>query len=144
MDKGNQSYATQMKKMWDDCHGCCWFSSWELDGAIRYATQAVSQATGLPVDRDAALRLGERIINLQRLLSLYLGFDPRAEFDLGARVSGPVPSGPAEGWALGPHLNEMREEYYAAAGWDPVTGAPAPAKDTFTETAVTVSMTTAM
>ncbi len=127
VDKGNQSYATQTKKMWDDCHGCCWFSSWELDGAIRYATHAVSQATGLPVDRDAALRLGERIINLQRLLSLYLGFDPRTEFDLGPRVSGAVPSGPAEGWALGKRLEEMREEYYAAAGWDPVTGAPEPA-----------------
>jgi aldehyde:ferredoxin oxidoreductase len=124
VDKGRQSYLTQMKKLWDDCYGCCWFASWELEGAIKYATRAVSHATGWNVDRERALLLGERIINLQRLLSLYLGFKPESEFDVASRVSGAVPSGPATGWELGPYLKEMREEYYATAGWDPVTGTP--------------------
>ncbi len=127
VDKGIQSYATQKKKMWDDCYGCCWFASWELDGAIAYATEAVARATGWPFDRERALLLGERVINLQRLLSLYLGFNPESEFDVGARVADAVPSGPAKGWALAPHLAQMREEYYAAIGWNPVTGAPEPA-----------------
>lgn len=124
LDKGRQSYLTQMKKMWDDCDGCCWFASWEFGGAIDYSTRAVTQATGWTFDRERALLLGERVINLQRVLSLHLGFDPDSEFDLGARVAEAVPDGPAKGWALGPHLKAMREEYYASVGWDPVSGAP--------------------
>ena len=124
VDKGRQSYLSQTKKMWEDCSGCCMFANRGLPGALAVVPAAVSQATGWKFDRKRALLLGERIINLQRLISLYLGFDPESEFEMGARVSEAPPSGPAKGRALGPHFSAMREEYYAHAGWDPVTGAP--------------------
>ncbi|MDP6494137.1 MAG: aldehyde ferredoxin oxidoreductase C-terminal domain-containing protein [Dehalococcoidia bacterium] len=123
-DKGRQSYLSQMKKMWEDCTGCCWYATSMLPRSLVFAPKAVAQATGWHFDREKALALGERIINLQRLLSLYLGFDAQNEFDLGSRVAEAPPSGPAQGKALGPHLKGMREEYYSSVGWDPDTGAP--------------------
>ena len=124
VDKGRQAYLSQMKKLWEDSMGCCWFSTNGMPRSLELAPKAVAQATGWQFDRETALALGERIINLQRLLSLYLGFDAQNEFDLGSRVAEAPPSGPAQGKALGPHLKGMREEYYSFVGWDPDTGAP--------------------
>ena len=126
VDKGRQSFLSQMKKMWEDCTGCCWFATWQLPGSLQFAPQAVSEATGWQYDRERALLLGERIINLQRLLSLYLGYRAESDLDLGARVLEAPLSGPAEGRALGPHLRSIREEYYASLGWNTDTGAPTP------------------
>lgn len=125
-DKGRQSYLSQTKKMLEDCTGLCWFGTWRQAGSVDFLAKAVSQATGWPFDRDRALLLGERLIVLQRLISLHLGFDPQSEFDVAPRMAAPVPSGPAQGRALGPHLRQMREEYYATARWDPDTGHPTP------------------
>ncbi len=75
--------------------------------------------------------VAERIINLQRLISLSRGYTPESDFYISERMLS-VPSGPAKDNALplGPYLAKWREEYYQAAAWDPDTGVPFP--DTLT------------
>ena len=91
-----------------------------------FGTGAVDAAVGwAPMDRDEALRIGERIAVLQRLTMRYLGYKPESDFDISKRMLS-IPSGPAKGVALdlGPHLAKWREEYYKAAGWGQTAGAP--------------------
>ena len=73
------------------------------------------------------MMVGERVSNLQRLVSLYRGYDPESDFDISERML-IVPEGLAEGKAipLGPHLSKWREEFYEAVNWDAETGQPRP------------------
>ncbi|HSR34437.1 MAG TPA: aldehyde ferredoxin oxidoreductase family protein [Anaerolineae bacterium] len=72
---------------------------------------------------DQLLLIGERLVNLKRLINLRLGIG-RTDDTLPQRLlSEPRPSGGAEG--VLPDLDLMLAEYYAARGWTP-EGAPSP------------------
>ncbi len=125
--KAEAVYKTQVKKLWEDATGCCIYVSRGVKGSLDIVPQALSAAVGWTgFNRDEALQVGERIVVLQRLLALYRGYKPEDDFDIAKRLLDPLPSGPAKGRALGPHLARMRREYYGCLGWDPNTGAPLP------------------
>jgi aldehyde:ferredoxin oxidoreductase len=87
---------------------------------------AIDAAVGWdPLNRAEALLVGERVVNLQRLISFYRGYQPESDFDISERLLS-LPSGPVSGQAsnLGPYLEKWRGEYYRAAGWDSETGQP--------------------
>jgi aldehyde:ferredoxin oxidoreductase len=69
------------------------------------------------------LLAGERIFQLQRLLTCRLGSG--AEEDrLPDILMRPLPDGEAEGRV--PDMKSMLGEYYTLRGWDPISGKPSP------------------
>ncbi len=120
---------TQMKKLWEDTLGVCWFACWGLKNSLNYYTpRALALATGWSdFDRHEALAVGERVVNLQRLIAVRRGFTKKDEFDVSDRLLEAPASGPAKGHSIRPHLVRMVEEYYRCMGWNVETGSPTPA-----------------
>jgi aldehyde:ferredoxin oxidoreductase len=89
----------------------------------------ISALTGWDVDGAELLQVGERAINLQRMYNVREGCGP-AEDRLPARVlSRPQFGKYATCDECVTHdLAALLAEYYAARGWDPVTGLPTLAK----------------
>lgn len=110
---------TQMKKLWEDTLGVCWFACWGVKGVLDYAAEAVALATGWSdFDRDEALLIGERMVNLQRIIALQRGFKPSDEFDISERLLEAPTAGAAAGKSIKPHLERMVNEYYRHMGWE--------------------------
>lgn len=122
--KAEMTYKTQIKKLWEDCIGVCVFACWGIEGITNITPRALSAATGFDFDWEDAKTLGERVIQLQRLFALKRGFRKSDDMDISERMLRPVPSGPAKGRTLGPHLRQMLDDYYACLGWDQETGIP--------------------
>jgi aldehyde:ferredoxin oxidoreductase len=77
--------------------------------------------TGLILEEEGAMLIGERITNVERLFNVREGFG-RLEDTLPKRLlSEPMPTGPSTGSTV--PLDTMLEEYYALMGWD-VDGVP--------------------
>ncbi len=84
----------------------------------------VNQALGWGWTGEEAMRTGERIFNLKRLINAAYGVTA-ADDALPKRLATlPRPSGGAAG--VLPDMALMMAEYYEARGWDPVTGAASP------------------
>ncbi len=87
--------------------------------------ELVNAATGADYSLEELCRVGERIVNTERLWLNRAGFS-RAQDTLPPRItSEPLPQGPAKGMVC--HLEEMLPEYYRLRGWDQ-QGRPTPAK----------------
>ena len=69
-------------------------------------------------------RVGERIVNAERLINARFGIG-RQDDTLPRRFL-EEPAGPADSPSAGSivELEPMLDEYYAARGWDPTTGLP--------------------
>ena len=118
---------TQMKKLWEDCLGVCWFACWGVRDVTKLAPRALGQAVGWEdFTTEEALAVGERVINMMRLLYLRRGFTKADELDLSPRLLEAPASGAAAGKSIAPHLKGMVEEYYQLMGWDPATARPRP------------------
>jgi len=110
---------TQMKKLWEDTLGVCWFACWGVKGVLDYAAEGIALATGWSgFDRDEAMVIGERMINLQRIIALKRGFKPQDEFDVSDRLLEAPTMGAAAGKSIRPHLQRMVSEYYEHMGWE--------------------------
>jgi aldehyde:ferredoxin oxidoreductase len=92
-----------------------------------YATM-VRAVTGWDVTVEELERVGERIVNLERLFNVREGVR-RADDVLPWRVMHePIPDGPSAGMHCPPaELDAMLEEYYAFRGWD-ADGVPTPGR----------------
>ena len=118
---------TQIKKLWEDTLGVCWFACWGVKGVLDYASSAVALATGWSdFDRDDALEIGDRMVNLQRIIAIKRGFQPKDEFDVSPRLLEAPTAGSAKGKTIAPHLEAMVREYYQIKGWEEATGRPTP------------------
>ncbi|MDH7487477.1 MAG: aldehyde ferredoxin oxidoreductase family protein [Anaerolineae bacterium] len=105
--------------------GLCKFIVKGLTGPEMVA-EWVRLALGWEWTADDVLRTGERLFNLKRLINIRYGIG-RQDDTLPQRfLSEPRPSGGAAG--VLPDLERMLEEYYAARGWDPLTGHPTVAR----------------
>jgi len=92
---------------------------------IDHLAELLSAATGWHIDGQELLKVGERVMNLQRLFNMREGF--RREDDL-------LPERMKQKPAFGFYKNEgrcaikdfegMLDEYYTARGWDTETGIP--------------------
>jgi aldehyde:ferredoxin oxidoreductase len=119
---------TQIKKLWEDTLGVCWFAAWGVRGVMAYSTEALTLATGWEgFDQAEAMAVGERMVNLQRVIAVKRGFKPEDEFDVSDRLLEAPTVGKAAGKTIKPHLTEMVHEYYEQMGWEKATGRPTPA-----------------
>jgi aldehyde:ferredoxin oxidoreductase len=126
--KAEQVARTQFKKLWEDTLGVCWFACWGVKGVLDYSSRAVALATGWSdFDAEEAMLVGERMVNLQRLIAIKRGFQPSDEFDISERLMEAPTAGSAAGHSIKPHLKMMVQQYYEAVGWDEETGRPSSA-----------------
>lgn len=122
-------YKGQLKKLWEDTLGICHNALKRIPGTWDPAIDALSSAVGWAgYSREEALMVGERLVTIQRLISLHRGYKPEDDFDISPRMLAGLDSGPAKGETLpvGPYLARWRTEYYDCLNWDPDTGAPRP------------------
>jgi len=96
--------------------------SWEETADLLQA------ATGWDITGEEVQRIGERIVNLERLLIAREGITRRDDTLPRRFLQEPLPegSGPSTGSVL--ELETMLDEYYLARGWDPETGLPTTGK----------------
>ena len=75
----------------------------------------LTAATGIDLDDEELVRVGERIWNLERVWNMRAGFTA-ADDTLPKRIlEEAIPSGPAQGEVN--RLSEMLPDYYRARGW---------------------------
>ncbi len=123
--KAEACYKTGIKKFWDDSIGICWFACRGVVGISEYVPKAMMHATGWDdLSWDDALAVGDRLLQLQRLIALSRGFTKQDDLDASERILGDPKVGPAAGRNLALHLPKMLDDYYALAGWDLGTGIP--------------------
>jgi aldehyde:ferredoxin oxidoreductase len=83
----------------------------------------LSTATGMDIDYDELLRIGDRIVNLERAINTRWGIRRKHDTLPKKFMKNPLPSGPAKGEVFAKkQLNEMIDEYYELRGWDKKTG----------------------
>lgn len=123
------TYKALTMKMWGDTLGVCLraFNA-NMRGILDVMARALRAATGWEdFIRDETLLTGERVVNLQRLISLYRGYKPEYDFDFSPRLVEPIAAGPAKGvTGIGRNFTALRQAYYDRLQWDPYTGWPRP------------------
>jgi aldehyde:ferredoxin oxidoreductase len=126
--KAEACFKTQCLKMVEDSIGLCWFLviKEKTPGITRVLAEALSAATGWDFDWERARTVGERIVQMQRMIAVSRGFRKENDFEVSDRVLQAPATGPTAGRELKPHLQRMIDEYYALCGWDVATGAPRP------------------
>ena len=75
----------------------------------------LNAATGAGYTLDELEKIGDRILNAERLFLLRAGFDRRHDSLPERFTKTPMPDGPAKGVVC--HLDEMLEQYYQIRGW---------------------------
>jgi aldehyde:ferredoxin oxidoreductase len=90
--------------------------------------EMVRAVTGWDVTVDELERVGERVINLERLFNVREGVRRSADVLPWRVMHEPIPDGPSAGMYCPPgELAEMLDEYYRLRGWDG-DGVPTPGK----------------
>ncbi|MDP6368461.1 MAG: aldehyde ferredoxin oxidoreductase C-terminal domain-containing protein, partial [Planctomycetota bacterium] len=120
-------YKGQLLKLWDDTLGVCYFALRGTLGTWDPAIRALSSAVGWEgYTREEALLVGERLVNLQRLMALRMGYQREYDYDISPRMLAGLDAGPAKDKTIpaGPHLERWFQEYYECLDWDLDTGAP--------------------
>jgi len=82
----------------------------------------INVLTGWGVDRQEVLRIGERIVNIERAFNVREGLTVKDDTQPERMLKEPIPSGPAKGKVV--NLEPMLKEYYVLRGWDLKTGYP--------------------
>ncbi|UCE74829.1 MAG: aldehyde ferredoxin oxidoreductase family protein, partial [Methanomassiliicoccales archaeon] len=83
----------------------------------------LSAATGLDIGYEDLLRIGDRIINLERAINTRIGIRRKDDTLPQRFMKDPLPSGPAKGETFQKkQLDKMVDNYYELRGWDKTTG----------------------
>lgn len=82
----------------------------------------IDALTGWGVDRHEVLRIGERIVNIERAFNIREGLTRKDDTQPERMLKEPLPSGPSKGYVV--NLERMLNEYYTLRGWDLETGYP--------------------
>jgi aldehyde:ferredoxin oxidoreductase len=101
----------------------CRFTSFALRDD--YYARLLKTATGLEVDAQGLMTVGERIYTLERLINMERGVDADLDRLPPRLLSEPMTDGPGKGKVV--ELGPMLEEYYRFRGWD-AQGRPTPEK----------------
>jgi len=111
--------------MWENCSGHCHTHARTVKEASH--VDAVAAVIGENYTYEDALMIGERLLALQRLIQIYLGFSPEEDFVIADRLLEKIPGGRAAGLGMtGDELRRARNEYYRLAELSTETGAPLP------------------
>lgn len=117
--------ATSDYKIWGaDCTGMCWFGTWGVKGGADLIAQALSAATGWSFTKEEGIKVGERVITMERVFALQRGLKVEDDFALSERLFQAPNYGPVKGKSIKPFLEGMVREYYDLRGWDRKTGKP--------------------
>jgi aldehyde:ferredoxin oxidoreductase len=117
----------QQKKLWEDTIGVCHHATKRIGGTWDPAIKAMRAAVGWDdFSREEAMVIGERLIVLQRLIALKLGYKREYDFDISPRMLEGLSSGPAKDTSVpaGPYMDQWYTEYYELLEWDPKNGVP--------------------
>jgi aldehyde:ferredoxin oxidoreductase len=95
------------------------------DFSLRHEAGLLQAFRGLNLDADGLMRLGERIVNLERLFNLRHGASRESDTLPKRFLTDPAPGGPARGQVV--DLEPMLAEFYELMGWTE-QGAPGPDK----------------
>jgi len=88
----------------------------------------IRAVTGWDVTVDEVERVGERIVNLERLFNVREGVRRHDDVLPWKVMHEPIPEGPSAGMYCPPdELSAMLDAYYALRGWD-AAGVPTPAR----------------
>jgi aldehyde:ferredoxin oxidoreductase len=118
---------TQFSKIWFDTLGVCMFSVRGIKGTIDFTSRCLAQAVGWDdFNADEALTVGERVVNLMRLVYARRGFTKANELDVSPKYLEAPNAGPSEGLSMAPYLPAMVDEYYRLMGWNVDTGLAKP------------------
>jgi len=109
-----------------DSLGLCRFMTRAELGFPEVLAPLFRTATGIMVTPEELYKVGERIINLERLSNLRIGLTPLDDTLPERYLKEPVPEGPAKGRVC--ELAPMIAEYYEARDWDPTNGYPSSKK----------------
>ncbi len=116
-------YGIQNLRSFIDCSGMCLFAMKAMP--LPQLAKAVNVVTGMNLTPDDALKIGERVFNLERLLLARSGVT-RSDDTLAERFfTEPIKTGPHTGQKLSKESFEtMKDEYYQLRGWSQKTGIP--------------------
>jgi aldehyde:ferredoxin oxidoreductase len=112
----------------DDSLVMCRFTSERGFGLFLNEAYAglVSAVTGWAVDASELERIGERIVNLERMFGVREGVRRKDDALPWKVMHEPIPEGPSAGMHCPPdELAAMLDDYYALRGWD-ADGVPTP------------------
>ena len=77
--------------------------------------EGYSYIAGFKIDIKDLLRVGERIVNLERIFNMRMGFTGKMDTLPERFMSQPLPDGKAKGSIV--ELDQMLSEYYKERGW---------------------------
>jgi len=106
-----------------DCLGICVFTA-QVD--LDMITEAINAATGWDFTSEEVLKVGERIVTLQRAYSIRHGITPEKDDTVSPRLATAPVDGAMKGVTFMPVLDKIRRDYYRLKGWDVVTSKPLP------------------
>jgi aldehyde:ferredoxin oxidoreductase len=84
----------------------------------------ISSIIGVEWSPETLMEVGERILNLERLINIREGVGRAADQLPRRLLDEPLPDGPRRGSTV--PLEQLKTEFYATAGWDMDTGIPLP------------------
>ncbi len=123
--KADSVYATQKEKLWEDCLGVCMFACQGVKDVTTLAPRSLAEATGwTDFTTEEAMTVGERVVNMMRLIAVSRGFKKDDEFDVSPRLLEAPTAGPGAGRSIAPHLGAMIDRYYSLPGWQVDSGRP--------------------
>lgn len=102
----------------------CRIAQLGLNMPMDLIAEAVTAATGWRVAVDDLMRIGERIVNIERLFNLRQGLTPADDCVPARYREEKLPDGPGAGQTF--DLEPMLDRYYEIRGWDKTTGEPHP------------------
>ncbi len=85
---------------------------------------AISAVTGWDYTKEELLRVGERLLHLERAFNVKCGLRPEDDYTVSRRLIEAPVDGRAKGKSIAPYLHGMVMEYYDLAGWDRKSGKP--------------------
>ncbi len=102
--------------------GVCLFTVITLANKPSTYARLLSEATGEEYSKEGLLKAAERVINMERMINVSLGFD-REDDSLPERfLKEPAPDGRGKGQTV--DLEKALDSYYESMGWDVETGEP--------------------
>ncbi len=112
--KGSIVARAQNVSAYLDSLTVCQFASFAITEFLW--ARMLSAITGIEIEGEDLVNIGERIFNLERLFNIREGFDRKDDTLPRRLLEEPIPSGPSKGKVV--ELEKMLDEYYEYRGWD--------------------------
>ncbi len=117
--KGEQVKNMATGQILADSIPCCSFAARQVFGAT---DKTVSSLLGEALSSDDLKQAGVRIMCQERLFNMREGITRQDDTLPGRLLNEPKPDGPTRGEVV--PLEELKDDYYCALGWDSSTGGP--------------------